>query len=232
MSRRRIGQRSLRPARMMVATCAALGASLALGTPALAQDFEEPATSPEPAGDGPNSVAAADLDGDSKLDLATANVDSDDLTILLGDGTGDFTPATTSPEPAGNAPRSVAAADLDGDDDIDLAVANASSDDVTILLGVEPTPATGRCQGARATIIGTNGPDTIRGTTGRDVIDAGAGNDVVSGRGGNDLICGKDGDDTLYGQGGDDDLYGGAGTDECRGGDGRDTTSFCELFTQ
>ena len=43
-----------------------------------------------------------------------------------------FTELATSPEPAGDGPSAVAVADLDGDLDRDLAVANAADDNVTI----------------------------------------------------------------------------------------------------
>ena len=96
-------------------------------------NFSEPASSPEAAGDAPQSVALADLDGDSDQDLAVANRDSDNLTILKNNGGGNFSEPASSPEAAGDAPQSVALADLDGDSDQDLAVANRDSGNVTIL---------------------------------------------------------------------------------------------------
>jgi hypothetical protein len=96
-------------------------------------NFTQPASSPEPAGDSPASVAKADLDGDTDQDLAVANTLSDDLTVLRNTGTGDLAEPGSSPEAAGDGPTSVAAADLDGDSDQDLAVANNGSDNVTIL---------------------------------------------------------------------------------------------------
>ena len=77
------------------------------------------------AGMHPMSVAAADVNGDGALDLAVAN---DGLqwgsigrvSVLLGNGDGTFrTPATLT---AGRNSRAVAAGDLDGDGDVDLAV--------------------------------------------------------------------------------------------------------------
>ena len=87
-------------------------------------NFVQPASSPEAAGDGPRSLAAADLDGDADQDLAVSNSRSDGVTILKNGGAGNFNQPATSPRPAGDSPFSVAAADLDGDADRDLAVAN------------------------------------------------------------------------------------------------------------
>ncbi len=104
------------------------GAALAAST-----NFVEPTSSPEAAGDSPASVAAADLDGDGDNDLAVANANASGVTILRNNGFGNFFEPASSPEAAGSTPLSVAAADLDGDTDQDLAVANFSSDNVTIL---------------------------------------------------------------------------------------------------
>jgi uncharacterized delta-60 repeat protein len=68
-----------------------------------------------------------------------------------------------------------------------------------------------RCQGKRATIVGTRHGEKLVGTRHRDVIAGLAGNDLVFGRGGNDLVCGGRGDDRLVGGKGRDVLRGGAG---------------------
>jgi hypothetical protein len=98
-------------------------------------DFSQPPTSPETTGDAPTALAAGDFGGGAGRDLAVANFSSDTVTILLGNGSGDFTPAGTSPETVGSDPRTVAVADLGGDANADLAVANQGEDTVTILLG-------------------------------------------------------------------------------------------------
>ena len=68
------------------------------------------------------------------MDLAVANSVSDNVSILLGNGTGSFgTPATNFA--VGTGPFSVAVGDFDGDTDLDLAVANGVSNNVSILLG-------------------------------------------------------------------------------------------------
>ena len=64
-------------------------------------------------------MAVDDLDGDLDADLAVANAGSDDLSVFLNDGSGTFAAGVTYG--AGDLPRSVAVADLDGDPDLDIA---------------------------------------------------------------------------------------------------------------
>jgi hypothetical protein len=77
-----------------------------------------------------------------------------------------------------------------------------------------------RCNGVKATIVGTNKPEKIKGTKGRDVIVARGGNDRIKGLGGNDLVCGGGGNDTIDGDAGTDFLYGGPGRDTMVAGPG------------
>src|SRR5262249_38990687 len=51
-------------------------------------------------GAGPRSVAVGDLDGDGKPDLATANVNGGDVSVLLGNGDGTFGAPQSVPIPA------------------------------------------------------------------------------------------------------------------------------------
>jgi hypothetical protein len=62
------------------------------------------------AGDVPQSIAVADLDGDTVPDLVTANSLSDDVSVLLGNGDGTFRPAAFFA--VTGFPSSVAVADL------------------------------------------------------------------------------------------------------------------------
>ena len=98
-----------------------------------AANFAERPSSPELVGQDPISIAAADLDGDTDQDLAVVNLSSFNMTILRNLGTGNFTEAGSSPEAAGPSPLAVAAADIDGDTDQDLAVANNVANSVAIL---------------------------------------------------------------------------------------------------
>jgi len=77
---------------------------------------------------GPVSVAAADLDADGELDLVSANLDGNDLTVFFQEPSGTFVadfPPLGGPMVT-KGPRSVAAADLDGNGDLDLVSANFS----------------------------------------------------------------------------------------------------------
>ena len=87
------------------------------------------------AGDRPRSVAIGDLDGDGDADdLAVANYDDYNVSVLLGDGSGGFSAQTTFS--VGDGPISVAIGDLDGDGAADdLAVANGGDGNVSVLLG-------------------------------------------------------------------------------------------------
>jgi hypothetical protein len=97
--------------------------------------FSQAAGSPIGAGTFPDSVAVGDFNLDGKPDLAVANLTSNNVTILLGNGSGGFTQAAGSPVGAGTFPVSVVVGDFNQDGKPDLAVANPSSNNVTILLG-------------------------------------------------------------------------------------------------
>jgi hypothetical protein len=86
-------------------------------------------------GPNPTSLAIGEMNGDSTLDIAVAKDGSNNVTILLGDGSGGFSQTAGSPIPVGTSPTSIAAADFNGDGKRDLAVANGGSNNVTILLG-------------------------------------------------------------------------------------------------
>jgi hypothetical protein len=81
----------------------------------------------------PFAVAAADLNGDGKADLVSANIGDNNVSVMLGDGAGGFgAPSTFA---VGTQPRSVVAADLNGDGKPDIVTANFSANTVSILFG-------------------------------------------------------------------------------------------------
>ncbi|WP_341882121.1 FG-GAP-like repeat-containing protein [Synechococcus sp. UW140] len=85
------------------------------------------------AGNGAQSQALGDLNGDGKLDMVTANGGDSTASVLLGNGNGTFqTQATVS---TGTAPRSVTLGDVNDDGRLDLITANRDSSTVSVLLG-------------------------------------------------------------------------------------------------
>jgi hypothetical protein len=83
--------------------------------------------------DGPTASAAGDFNGDTNLDIATANNATDDVTVLLGDGAGGLAYGSTLP--AGGAPTSIAAGNLDGGTVLDLVVSNALDNNINVYIG-------------------------------------------------------------------------------------------------
>jgi hypothetical protein len=103
----------------------------ASGSPFVARDGKQPHT---------HGLAIADFNRDGHADIVTANNDDGDVSLLLGDGQGQFVRAPRSPFPCGPGPYPIAATDIDGDGDADVLIPNAAHDDsalktLTILLG-------------------------------------------------------------------------------------------------
>lgn len=78
-----------------------------------------------------SGIVAADLDNDGRLDLATANSDSHNVTAISGNGMGSF--GAPLPFPVGVTPERLAVADLDGNGSQDLVTANRDSNDLSVL---------------------------------------------------------------------------------------------------
>jgi hypothetical protein len=86
-----------------------------------------------PVGSVPVSVAVSDFNRDGKLDLATSNNGSDNVSMLLGNGSGGFAPAVNFS--VGSVPTSLKVADFNSDSNPDIATSNANANTVSVLLG-------------------------------------------------------------------------------------------------
>jgi hypothetical protein len=82
-------------------------------------------------GTNPSSVFSADFNGDGKMDLASANNGSSNVSIRLGSGNGTFTTAVNFSTPN---PGSIFSADFNNDGKMDLVTTYTSSDFVSVLL--------------------------------------------------------------------------------------------------
>jgi hypothetical protein len=88
-------------------------------------------------GSSPTSVTVGDFNGDGQSDLATANLYGNNVSVLLGTGTGSFGTATNFT--VGTNPNSVTVGDFNGDGKSDLATANQFGGSISILLNADPT---------------------------------------------------------------------------------------------
>jgi subtilisin family serine protease len=113
---------------------------------------------PPMVGNRPRAVVTGDFNEDGRPDFAVADfgmhpsgADFGDVRVLLAKADGSFTSHVACP--VGIGPTALVAADLNGDDHLDLAVANFLSNDVTVCLGV----GNGTFQAA-LTLSGGTGP--------------------------------------------------------------------------
>jgi tetratricopeptide (TPR) repeat protein len=84
---------------------------------------------------GPIAMVENDFNGDGNADLAIVTQTTNNVSVLLGTGTGAFNLATNSPFAVGRLPVAIATEDLNEDSHPDLAVLNQTDNTVSILLG-------------------------------------------------------------------------------------------------
>ncbi len=84
-------------------------------------------------GPSPDAVAVGDFNSDGNPDLAVANYNSNNVSVLLGTGSGGFGVAGNFG--VSTAPVSMAVGDFNSDGNPDLATANLDSNNVSVLLG-------------------------------------------------------------------------------------------------
>jgi hypothetical protein len=83
--------------------------------------------------EGALESTAGDFNGDGKLDIASANNGSDDVTVLLGDGAGGLTSHFTAS--VTGAPAGIASGNLNGDTILDLVVSKELENSIGVLIG-------------------------------------------------------------------------------------------------
>jgi hypothetical protein len=111
-------------------------------------------------GQMPWCVIAADINGDSKMDLVSADSMAFKLTVFTNNGSGGF--AVASSLSVGYGPAAVAAADLNADGTIDLVSANYFSQTLSVLLNEPPYRA--NFSGNGSAITGLNASELGSGT--------------------------------------------------------------------
>ncbi len=84
---------------------------------------------------GPIAMTSADFNGDGNLDLAIVNQTTNNVVILLGNGSAAFSLAAGSPFAVGKSPVAIASADLNNDSHPDLVVVNQADNTASVLLG-------------------------------------------------------------------------------------------------
>jgi len=90
------------------------------------------ALAPTNVDNAPNAIVVADFNKDGKLDAAVANPQSNNITVLLGTGTGTFTATNYA---VGSNDQGVTTGDYNRDGIPDLAAVSKNSSNITVLLG-------------------------------------------------------------------------------------------------
>ena len=85
-------------------------------------------------GANPMKVAAADFNGDGKMDIVSADYSAQGITVLEGKGDGTFV-SRNAYSVYGGKPWGIAIADINGDGKVDVATANYQSTSLSVFIG-------------------------------------------------------------------------------------------------
>ena len=91
--------------------------------------------SPIPVAGGPGNLALGDMNKDGKPDLVVASGRSRTITVLIGQGDGQFRATRSGPVSLPDPPHEISLGDINGDSKLDSAVASHDSYAITLLLG-------------------------------------------------------------------------------------------------
>ncbi len=100
--------------------------------------FKQATGSPITVGQQPSAIVTGDFNADGNQDFAVANFTDNTFSLFLGNGDGTFKQATGSPfalPSAVTGPIAMTATDFNSDGNLDLAIVNQTTADVSILLG-------------------------------------------------------------------------------------------------
>src|SRR3989441_2329840 len=100
-------------------------------------NFSQPNGSPFPTGQNPTDIDTGDFNGDGSIDVAIANHGVKLVTVLLGNGKGQFSLASGSPFSVDSNPHphGIAVADFNGDKKPDIAIDSWSENKVLGMFG-------------------------------------------------------------------------------------------------
>jgi Flp pilus assembly secretin CpaC len=100
--------------------------------------FKEATGSPITVGQEPSSIVLGDFNNDGNQDFAVTNFKDSTFSLFLGNGDGTFKQATGSPFPlptTATGPIAMTSADFNSDGNLDVALVNQTTNNVTVLLG-------------------------------------------------------------------------------------------------
>ncbi len=100
--------------------------------------FNQATGSPISVGNEPSSLVIGDFNGDGHQDFAVTNFKDNTFSLFLGNGDGTFNQAAGSPfalPTTATGPIAMTSADFNSDGNLDLAIVNQTTNNVTVLLG-------------------------------------------------------------------------------------------------